>query len=88
MSFQKRIADVNRIYDQYARSGLSNREIWRRYIYPVHGISERTFYNLLKDSGNPRNEIPDNLQMFFDFKFDDGEYYTENPKGYTGGPGR
>ena len=41
MSYRKRVADVNRIYDQHARSGLSNREIWRRYIYPIYYISER-----------------------------------------------
>lgn len=48
ISYQKRVADINRIYDLHARRGLPNREIWRRYIYPVHGICERTFYNLLK----------------------------------------
>ena len=48
VSYEKRVADVNRIYDQHARSGLSNREIWRRYIWPVFGISERTMYSLLK----------------------------------------
>lgn len=39
--------EVNRIYDEHAKSGVSNREIWRRYIYPVYAISERTFYNIL-----------------------------------------
>lgn len=48
MSYKKRVADINRIYDRYAHSGLSNREIWRRYIYPVYCISERTFYNIMK----------------------------------------
>lgn len=47
MSYRKRVADINRIYDKHARSGLSNREIWRRYIYPVYAISERTFYNIM-----------------------------------------
>lgn len=55
-SYAKRVADVNQIYDTYARSGLSNREIWRRYIYPRYGISERTFYNLLKASIEPEVE--------------------------------
>lgn len=50
MSYKKRIADVNRIYDAHAKSGLSNREIWRRFVYPHYAISERTFYNLLKAS--------------------------------------
>ena len=47
MSYKKRVADINRIYDEHARNGLSNREIWRRYIYPVYAISERTFYNMM-----------------------------------------
>ena len=47
MSYRKRVADINRIYDEHARNGLSNREIWRRYIYPVYAISERTFYNMM-----------------------------------------
>ena len=51
-SYAKRVADVNRIYDTYVRTGLSNREIWRRYVYPQYGISERTFYNLLKASAD------------------------------------
>lgn len=38
MSYKKRVADINRIYDEHARSGLSNREIWRRYIYPVYAM--------------------------------------------------
>lgn len=47
-SYQKRVADINRIYDRHAKLGISNREIWRRHIYPVYGICERTFYNMLK----------------------------------------
>lgn len=46
----KRVADVNVIYGQHVGEGLSNREIWRRYIYPSFGISERTFYNILNAS--------------------------------------
>lgn len=52
-SYAKRVADVNAIYDKYVKTGLSNREIWRRYIWPVYGISERTMYNLLKAPMNP-----------------------------------
>lgn len=75
-SYLKRVADINRIYDQYARSGLSNREIWRRYIYPVYGICERTFYNLLKAPTKPgftetTPELPNLFDMFNDSK--DGE---------------
>lgn len=68
MSYQKRVADINRIYDQYARQGIPNREIWRRYIYPVHGICERTFYNLLKAStklGFTDSDV--NIPNLFDF---------------------
>lgn len=48
LSYAKRVEDINRIYEHYARTGLSNREIWRRYIYPKYAICERTYYNLLK----------------------------------------
>lgn len=48
LSYPARVAEVNRIFEQHARSGLSNREIWRRYIYPRFYISERTLYNMLK----------------------------------------
>ena len=45
LSYAKRVKEVNDIYDEYARTGLSNREIWRRYIYPQYAIAEKTFYN-------------------------------------------
>ncbi|MDY3853111.1 MAG: hypothetical protein SO013_09565 [Prevotella sp.] len=48
VSYLKRVEDINRIYDHWAKTGLSNREIWRRYVYPVYGVSERTLYNILK----------------------------------------
>ena len=47
-SYQKRVADINRIYDDHVRDGLSNREILRRFIQPVYPISESTLYNILK----------------------------------------
>lgn len=55
-SYALRVADINQIYDTYVKTGLSNREIWRRYVYPKYGICERTFYNLLKASSNPQFE--------------------------------
>lgn len=67
VSYQKRVADVNRIYDSHVRSGLSNREIWRRYVYPRFGISERTFYNMLKAPSRPCSEIPRDMQLYLDF---------------------
>lgn len=33
MSYAFRVQDIVRIYDEHARSGLSNREILRRYIW-------------------------------------------------------
>lgn len=65
VSYQKRVADINRIYDEHAKKGLPNREIWRRYVYPVYGISERTFYNILNASSEPKNEVPKELDLFF-----------------------
>lgn len=71
LSYKKRVADINRIYDRYVRTGLSNREIWRRYIYPVWGCSERTFYNLLKASADNKNTIrPQEEQLLL---FSDGD---------------
>lgn len=67
VSYQKRVADINRIYDRYVRTGVPNREIWRRYIYPVYGISERTFYNILNASADPKNDLPEDTQLFFNF---------------------
>lgn len=57
MSYRKRVEEINRIYDQYARSGLSNREIWRRYIYPAYWISERTFYNIMNATAGPESPV-------------------------------
>lgn len=65
VSYQKRVTDVNRIYDEHAKRGVPNREIWRRYVYPVYGMSERTFYNILNASSEPKNEVPKELDLFF-----------------------
>lgn len=46
-SYKKRVIDANRIYDEHSKSGLSNREIFREFIYPIYHISEKTFYNWL-----------------------------------------
>lgn len=59
VSYQKRVEDINRIYDREVRRGVPNREIWRRYIYPVYAISERTFYNILNASAEEKNVIAD-----------------------------
>ena len=48
ISYQMRVKAVNAIYDKHIRDGMSNRHIWRTYIYPIYGISERTFYKYLK----------------------------------------
>lgn len=65
VSYQKRVADINRIYDEQAKRGVSNREIWRRYVYPIYGISERTFYNILNASSEPKKELPPEWDLFF-----------------------
>ncbi len=67
LSYKKKVADINKIYDAHARDGLSNREIWRRYIYPRYAISERTLYNILGASLEPQNNIPDDQLSLFDF---------------------
>lgn len=81
-SYQKRVTDINRIYDQHAKSGISNREIWRRFVYPVYGICERTFYNLLNASCDPKNKVPQEAQTFLKFDFDDEPGHTKNHPQY------
>lgn len=68
LSYQKRVTDINRIYEEQARLGLSNREIWRRYVYPQWGICERTFYKILSAGCRPENEIPEEQLSLFDFE--------------------
>ena len=63
-SYAKRVIEVNAIYDEYAKSGLSNREIWRRFIYPIYDISENTFYNYINAAATPKiQERKDDLQL-------------------------
>lgn len=79
MSYKKRVADINRIYDEHARSGLSNREIWRRYIYPVYAISERTFYNIMNATAGLENPVvASNVPSLFDFADEDPPKDNEN----------
>lgn len=52
-SYAKRVKEVNEIYDEYAKTGLSNRAIWRKYIWPIYGISEKTFYNYINAAADP-----------------------------------
>ena len=75
VSYQKRVEEINRIYDQHAKSGISNREIWRRYVYPVYAITERTFYNILNASAESKNKIADDTRqlLLFDFDNDNGK---------------
>ena len=53
-SYLYRVDDIIRIYDEYSRSGLSNREILRRHIWPKYHICEKTFYNIINASAEPR----------------------------------
>ena len=76
LSYQKRVADINRIYDQHVKDGVPNREIWRRFIYPEYAISERQFYNILNASAESKNVIPADAQLYFDFSYyDQGKKY-------------
>lgn len=72
VSYRKRVTEINRIYDQYAPKGIPNREIWCRYIYPVYGITERTFYNMLKAPLKPGFQTVDSRQLIlFDIPDED-----------------
>ncbi len=46
-SYIARVKEINEIYETYLRTGLPNREILRRHIWPKFKISERTFYSYL-----------------------------------------
>ena len=46
-SYMMRVEAVNRIHKEHTRE-MPNREIWKRFVYPLYGITERTFYNYLK----------------------------------------
>ncbi len=73
VSYKKRVEEINRIYDQEVRRGVSNREIWRRFIYPAYGITERTFYNILNASAEEKNRITDETRQFLLFNDEDDE---------------
>lgn len=94
LSYQKRVTEINRIYDHYAKLGVPNREIWRRYVYPAYAISERQFYNILNASADPRNEISIDEELFLDFSSKDcyggkrertEDSINANTEGYSGG---
>jgi len=74
VSYLKRVADINRIYEQWRRTGLSNREIWRRYIYPIYGISERTLYNMLKTEVSEAMVVEKSQQPQMGFLFPELAY--------------
>lgn len=46
-NYLKRAVEVQAIFDKWSKLGLSNREIWRRHIYPRYCLSERSFYNII-----------------------------------------
>jgi len=52
--YAQRVSDVLRIYEEHEKSGLSNREILRRYIWPRYHMCEKTFYNLINASADPK----------------------------------
>ena len=73
VSYQKRVEEINRIYDHWAKRGVSNREIWRRSVYPTYAITERTFYNILNASAESKNVIADDCRQLLLFKDEDFE---------------
>lgn len=73
LSYKKRVEEINRIYDEWAKKGVPNREIWRRYVYPVYAVSERTFYNILNASADEKNVIASSDRQLLLFKDEDFE---------------
>ena len=74
VSYKKRVEEINGIYDREVRRGIPNREIWRRFIYPVYGITERTFYNILNASAEEKNRIADDDDIRQLLLFNDEDY--------------
>lgn len=74
VSYKKRVEEINRIYDREVRRGIPNREIWCRFIYPVYGITERTFYNILNASAEEKNRIADDDDIRQLLLFNDEDY--------------
>lgn len=54
-NFLKGVLIIQEIYLQHCDSGLSNREIFKRYINSSYPMSERTFYEYL--ALNARKEL-------------------------------
>lgn len=73
VSYKKRVEEINRIYDREVKRGIPNREIWRRFIYPAYGITERTFYNILNASAEEKNWITDEIRQLLLFNDEDNE---------------
>ena len=65
-SYAHRVKDINRIYREHINSGLSNREILIRYIYPKYPISESTFYNILSAEFDVEEKYKED-PLLFDF---------------------
>lgn len=74
VSYKKRVEEINKIYDREVRRGIPNREIWRRFLYPVYGITERTFYNILNASAEEKNRIADDDDIRQLLLFNDEDY--------------
>lgn len=72
VSYKKRVEEINAIYDRWAKCGVPNRVIWQRHVYPVYGISERTFYNILNASAEPDNRIDGETRQLL--LFGEGDY--------------
>ena len=53
-SYAKRVLEINRIVDKYSKLGYPNRTILRMYIRPLYPICEKTFYNIVNASADPR----------------------------------
>ena len=62
-SYETRVREVNDIYNRYLGTGLSNREIWRRYVWPIYHIRETTFYNYLSSDPSLNTPADDDKQL-------------------------
>ncbi len=65
LSYKFRLYYVMQTLDKYAKSGLSNREVYRKYIYPVLGISEKTMYNMINNSCKEKYQLTETEKHYF-----------------------
>lgn len=64
ISYKLRVLFVVQTFEKHEKTGLSNRAIYRKYIYPTLGICEKTMYNMINHSCDTRYALTDEEKEF------------------------